>query len=221
MTLKTNQMSACNRMKSLFPEPSAVIRSGCRLRLGVCILFAAVAASCLSATGISEIQSAPYPLLYEDDSTARFGNANDDVFIEVRTEPISGKLENLAIHYKAYFPEGESIKSGDLEEYIKIRDRNAYKVTFPETYIRKRKRVDHDFEAGDIPPGWSLKRVEDPESGRPIPVLYGPVIPRYRTLYLVEGKTFLYYIFFRADGAAIQPAKEKLDTFVHKGIEYL
>ena len=38
---------------------------------------------CLPARGIDEIVTFPAPLIYEDDSTARFGDQQDNVFIEV------------------------------------------------------------------------------------------------------------------------------------------
>ena len=128
----------------------------------------------------------------------------------------------MAIHYAALFPEGEIIRPGDTEEYVKIDGRNAYKVVFRPNYIRRRKRIDgkKKLSPENIPQGWTLTNVEDPTTGKPTPVLYGPVIPRQKILYLVEGDPYIYYIFFRADGDSIEPARKKFEEFVRKGIKY-
>jgi hypothetical protein len=185
------------------------------------ILFPCLVAGCFSARGIQEIKSHPYALAYEDDSTARFADAEDTVFIEIRTAPIPKPLENLAVHYSTLFPGGETVRPGDAEEYIKIDGHTAYKVVFRPEYIRQRKRVADKEEPKDIPPGWTERTIEDPVTGKPIPVLYGPVIPRQKILYLVEGKKFVYYIFLRADGESIEPARKKFEDFVGKDIRYM
>lgn len=176
---------------------------------------------CFSARGIQEIKSHPYPLVYEDDSTARFGDTEDTVFMEIRTAGIPRPLENLAVHYSSLFPGGEIVRPGDGEEYLTIDGQNAYKVVFRTDYIRPRKRVADKEQLKDIPEGWTAKTIEDPATGKIIPVLYGPVIPRQKILYLVEGKKFVYYIFLRADGESIEPARKKLEEFVRKDLRYI
>jgi hypothetical protein len=178
-------------------------------------------AGCFSAHGIQEIKSHPYTLVYEDDSTARFSGKEDSVFLEVRTAPIPRPLENLAVHYPTLFPGGEVVRPGDGEEYLKIDGHTAYKVVFRPEYIRQRKRVTDKEQLKDIPPEWTEKTIEDPVTGKPITALYGPVIPRQKILYLVEGKKFVYYIFLRADGKSIEPARKRLEDFVGKDIRYL
>jgi len=179
-------------------------------------------AGCLATRGIIDVGSHPYPLIYEDDSTEKFADADQTVFIEVRRRKISRPLENLAIHYAALFPDGEIIRPGDTEEYVKIDGRNAYKVVFRTNYIRRRKRVEtkDKLTPGEAPPGWTLMNIEDPTTGKPTPVLYGPVIPRQRILYLVEGDLYIYYVFMRADGDSIEPARKKFEDFVRKDIKY-
>jgi hypothetical protein len=179
-------------------------------------------AGCFGNRGLTEIKKNPYSLAYQDDSTAQFADGTDNVFIEVRKTKTSRPLENLAIHYPALFPGGEIIRPGDSEEYLKINGNNAYKVAFRTKYIRKRKRVEGIL--GDtrnkIPEGWTAMTMEDPLTGKPIPVLYGPVIPEQRSLYLVQGNSNIYYMFLRADGDAIESATKEFDTFVREGIEY-
>jgi hypothetical protein len=185
------------------------------------VLLPCLLAGCFSAHGLQEIKSHPHALVYEDDSTARFADKEDTVFIEVRTAPIPRPLENLAVHYSTLFPGGTIVRPGDGEEYTKIDGRTAYKVMFQPEYIRRRKRVPEKEELKDIPPGWTVRTIEDPVTGKPIQVLYGPVIPRQKILYLVEGKKFVYYIFMRADGESIEPARKKFEDFVGKDIRYM
>ncbi len=130
------------------------------------------------------------------------------------------RLDNLAIHYGALFPDGEIIRPGDLEEYQKIDGRNAYKVIFQTKHIRKRKRLEKPLPPDKIPPGWTAQVIADPVTGTDTPVLYGPVVPQIRTVYLVEGKIYIYYVFLRANGDAIASAKNKFEEFVRKGINY-
>jgi hypothetical protein len=177
---------------------------------------------CLTTRGIIDVGLRPYPLIYEDESTEKFSDAEDNVFIEVRRRKVSRPLENLAIHYAALFPGGEIVRPGDNEEYVKIDGKNAYKVVFRTNYIRRRKRVEANDKVGpgDAPPGWTLMNIEDPTTGKPMPVLHGPVIPRQKILYLVEGDLYIYYIFMRADGDSIEPARKKFEEFVRKDIKY-
>ncbi len=162
----------------------------------------------------------PYPLTYEDDSTARFSNPDESVFIEVRRTPVSRPLENLVVHYPSLFPGGEIVRPGDAEEYTKIDGKKAYKVTFKPTYIQRRKRLDPKNEDDPPPDGWTKVTIADPDTGKSIPALYGPTIPRQKILYLVEGDSYIYYIFMRADGEAIDSARKKFDDFVGKEIKY-
>ncbi|MGB6065894.1 MAG: hypothetical protein WBG50_13920 [Desulfomonilaceae bacterium] len=186
------------------------------------LLVPALLTGCFTERSIVKAGSDPYPLIYQDDSTEKFSDSKDAVFVEVRRRKVSRPLENLAIHYAALFPGGEVVKPGDTEEYVKIDGRNAYKVVFRTNYIRRRKRIDpkKKFDPDKVPPGWTLTNIEDPITGKPTPVLYGPVIPRQKILYLVEGDPYVYYIFFRADGDAIEPARKKFEEFVRKGIKY-
>lgn len=178
---------------------------------------------CFGARGMKEITAYPYPLIYEDDSTARFASPQDNVFIEVRRAPIPRPLEHLAVHYPSLFPGGEIIKPGDREEYVKIKGKNAYKVVFRTKYIRKRKRIDDtsQWDVDAVPEGWTMARMEDPLTGEAVPVLHGPVIPRQKVLYLVQGEPYVYYILLRADGDAIRSAREKFEKFVHDDVKYL
>jgi len=182
----------------------------------------AVLAGCLAARGITEITTFPYPVTYQDDSTARFGDADDNVFIEVRRTQTSRPVENLAIHYAALFPGGEIIRPGDNEEYLKLDGKNAYKVVFRTKYIRKRKRAPerNSSEPGKVPTGWTPATMEDPVSGKKMKILLGPVIPQQRVLYLVQGDSYLYYIFWRADGDDIDPSRKKFEQFVRQEINY-
>lgn len=159
--------------------------------------------------------------MYQDDSTARFGTSDDSVLIEVRRARTSRPLENLAIHYASLFPGGEIIRPGDSEEYVKLNDKNAYKVVFGTKYIRKRKRIpDQGKQSESIPEGWSAAKMEDPETGQSVAVARGPVIPRERILYLVQGDPYVYYVSMRADGEAIESARDRFEKFVRQEIKY-
>lgn len=178
---------------------------------------------CFSSRGISEISFHPYPLVYEDDSTAKFGDPDDNVFIEVRRTPVSGPVDSLVIHYPSLFPGGETVRAGDNEEYVDLNGRKALKVVFRTKYLRKRKRAEEKPEGSlrAIPPGWRATTIEDPVTGKPISVIQGPVIPSAKTLYLVQGDSYVYYIAMRADGEHIEPARKKLEKFVREDIKYL
>lgn len=180
------------------------------------IVVIASLAGCFSARGLIELEAPPYPLSYEDDSTARYGNPDDTVFIEVRRTEVPRPLENLAIRYAALFPGGEIIRPGDTEEYSTVEGRKAYKVIFQPTYVRYRKRIDPEKKDEPPPSGWTRSTLEDPETGKPSDVLYGPTVRRYRVLYLVEGDSYVYYVFMRADGETIDSAKTKFEEFVRR-----
>lgn len=186
-----------------------------------CVIIAGISA-CLGTRGIEAIKARPYPVLYEDYSTARFGDEGDNAFVEVRTAKTSRPMENLAIHYAALFPGGEIIRPGDSEEYLRIDGHNAYKVVFRTKYIRKRKRLQETGNGGEkeVPEGWTPMTMEDPLTGKPIPVLHGPVVPQQRVLYLVQGDTKVYYVFLRTDGDSIDEAVKNFDQFVREGIDY-
>ncbi len=184
------------------------------------LLGLAVLPGCFGPRGMKEIQTRPYSVTYEDDTSARFGDGDDKVFIHVRKANLPRPLDNLAIHYPAFFPSGEIIRPGDVEEYVKVDGRNAYKVVFRTTYIRPRKLPKGPLEKEKIPDGWEARNIVDPLSGKPMDVLYGPIMSRERILYLVEGKKHLYYIFLRADGDAVESAKKKFEEFVTKEIKY-
>ncbi|MEJ2716521.1 MAG: hypothetical protein P8182_05195 [Deltaproteobacteria bacterium] len=145
---------------------------------------------------------------------------DDKVFIEVRKAKIEAPVDNLAIRYRALFPEGEIIRPGDREEYVDVDGRKAYRVVFRTKYIRRRKRLAKGQEPENIPEGATIHSILDPATGESVPVLYGPIIPRQKILYLVEGKHYIYYILLRADGDAIGPAEKKFEEFVRTGINY-
>lgn len=178
-------------------------------------------AGCFSARGMTEITTEPYPVIYQDDSSARFGTADDSVLIEVRRAKTPRPLENLAIYYPSLFPGGEIIRPGDAEEYVKFDDKNAYKVVFGTKYIRKRKRLgDESNKAESMPEGWTAAKMEDPETGKSMAVAQGPVIPRQRVLYLVQGDPYIYYVSLRADGDAIESARDRFEKFVRQEVKY-
>jgi hypothetical protein len=180
-----------------------------------------IIAGCFSSHRLKEIKGTPYPLSYEDDVTARFGDPEDDVFIEVRRAEMSRPLDNLAVHYGTLFPGGEVIRPGDSEDYVDIDGHKSYRVTYQTKYIRKRKRAPGaTTDEGEVPSGWQAVNMPDPATGKSARVLYGPAIPRERTLYLVPGKSYVYYVFLRADGEAIESGRKKFEDFVRKAIAY-
>jgi hypothetical protein len=196
---------------------------GCRSLYLICFLLGISLTSCLGTYGITEITHQPYNLIYEDDSTARFGVQDDDVSIEVRRVASPRPIENLAINYGALFPDGEVIRPGDTEEYVKVDGRNAYKVIFRPKYIRKRKRVNEKAGAKkeEPPEGWTRVTINDPLTGGPETILQGPVIRRERILYLVAGDKYVYYILMRADGDALDSARKKLEKLVSEDLKYI
>jgi hypothetical protein len=191
--------------------------------VGPALLLLVVGAlgGCFAARGMPEIRAFPYPIVYEDEAMERFSDAATGATIEVRKARISRPLDNLAIHYQAIFPGGEIIRPGDHEEYVKIGDRNAYRVVYRQKYIRKRQRVDEQASPDKVPSGWTKRSIEDPATGKPIKVLYGPVIPQQKILYLVEGPEHLYYVLLSADGDSIDEARKKFEKFVREDIQYL
>ncbi len=188
-----------------------------RLAAGLCFGLVLVIAACATTRGISEIADPPCRVIRQDKEEAVFGDDQDNVRIEIEKAKISKRLFNLAIYYKTFFPEGETIRSGDVERYLRVDGRNAYKVVFRPKYIRKRTRYKKGQE---IPPGHKLKTETDPATGKPRKVLYSPIVKRYRTLYLVEGDEYLYYILLRADGESAPAAQKEFEQFVHEGITY-
>jgi hypothetical protein len=209
----------CDEMPRRRPR----MQSGARLLGALTLLLMQMSVGgCLFAHRINEIRENPYPVTYEDDSTVKYSDKEDDVLVEVRRAKISRPVDNLAVHYVTLFPGGEAIKPGDTEEYVKVRGKDAYKVTFKKKYVRKRKRVLEGSETlpADIPPEWTSVTITDPDTGKLIPVLYGPVIPRERMLYLVPGASEVYAVFLRADGDAIEPARKRFEKFVQDEIDY-
>jgi hypothetical protein len=186
----------------------------------LCALVAVSTAGCFAARGVTELSLKPFPVIYEDEEAVRFGEKDDSALIEVERARISAPLENLAIHYRAFFPNGATVRPGDKEEYVEVAGKNAYKVTFATDYVRRRARIAKPEQEKNPPEGWTVRRIEDPSTGNVIPVLYGPVIPRQRALYLIEGDKYLYYVFMRADGDAIEPTKKKFENLVENGIAY-
>lgn len=176
---------------------------------------------CIASHRLTEISREPYRITYEDEVTARFSDPDDNVFIEVRRAEMPRPLEDLAVHYGTLFPGGEPIRPGDMEEYVDIQGLKAYKVTFQTKYVRKRKWAPQTEEGKDaLPPGWTVVNMPDPTTGRMARLWQGPPIPRERILYLVPGKSHVYYLFFRADGDAREPARKKFEEFVRTDITY-
>jgi hypothetical protein len=191
-----------------------------RPRITLWLLAISLLTGCFSARGITELKSHPYKLTYEDDSTARFSNPDDTIFIEVRRIKAARPIENLAVHYSSLFPGGEIVRPGDTEDYTKIDGKNAYKVVFKTTYVRNRRRADPKKDDDSPPPGWTRVTIEDPETGSEIPAFYGPVIPKQKILYLVEGDSYIYYIFMKAEGDDLESARKKFEDFIRTGIDY-
>lgn len=185
-----------------------------------CALVTAALAGCSATRGVTELTLKPFPIIYEDEEAVRFGDKRDQALIEVERARVGTRLENLAIHYRAFFPNGATVRPGDREEYVKVAGKHAYKVTFPTEYVRRRERITKPEQEQDPPEGWTVRRIEDPTTGDTIPALYGPVIPRQRAFYLVEGGKYLYYVFMRADGDAIEPTKKRFADLVENGIAY-
>jgi hypothetical protein len=193
------------------------------LKCSILMVLTVFLSSCFGVRGFTEITASPYPLISEDDSIARFGDADGNTFVEVRKEQTSRPVEHLAVHYRSLFPGGEIIRPGDSEEYVKINGKNAYKVVFRTKYIRKRKRLGSKSEVDpeSIPEGWTPAKMEDPVTGEIVRVLHGPIIPQQKILYLVQGDPYIYYVFLRADGDSIKSAKKKFEKFVQEDIKYL
>ncbi len=177
---------------------------------------------CFGAPRVKDYSSVPLPIIYEDDSTTKFRDQDDDKFIEIRKSPTSRPVENLAIHYPALFPGGEVIRPGDAEEYTMINGKSSYKVVFRTKYIRKRKRLDgKDPNLEEkIPEGWTKSAIEDPSTGTRIPIMLGPVIPQHRVLYIVPGENYTYYLFMRVDGENYEQSLKDFDKFVREGMTY-
>ena len=188
----------------------------------LCLLLPGILAGCFSTHSFREIVRTPYPLVEQDDAATRFGNQEDDVAIEVRKAKIDRPVDNLAVHYVTLFPDGEVIRPGDTEEYVKVGDKNAYKVTFRSKYIRKRKRCDESQQLtpAEIAKGWKMTVIRDPHTTKPVQAMYSPVIPTQKILYLVEGTSHVYYVLLRADGDAIKDGQKEFEKFVREGIDY-
>ncbi|MGO8880488.1 MAG: hypothetical protein ACLPVO_16240 [Desulfomonilaceae bacterium] len=178
--------------------------------------------NCFGPRGMSEIKYRPLPLINENSSLAKLSDTSDDVSIEIRKAPVSKPIENLAIHYPALFPDGETIRPGDREEYVPIGNKTAYKVVFSTKYIRKRKRLQtqNGKIVNDIPPGWTESTFEDPVSGKKIPIMIGPIIAEKKILYLVPGSESVYYVLLNVDGNDHEDAIKNFDKFVKQGINY-
>jgi hypothetical protein len=186
-------------------------------KLFLIVIAALVYNACVSSSAQNILRQKPLPNIVSEDSVLKLSDNDESVLFEIHTAKISKPINNLAIHYSSLFPEGEAIRPGDTEEYVKIDGHNAYKVTFRPAYIRQRKRLK---DLPEIPQGWKTAKIEDPVTGKPLEIAYGPVIPRQKLLYLVEGNKFVYYVFMRADGDAIESARLKFDEFVRTGIDY-
>jgi len=178
--------------------------------------------NCFGPGGMSEIKYRPLPLINENSSLAKLSDTSDDVSIEIRKAPVSKPIENLAIHYPALFPDGETIRPGDREEYVPIGNKTAYKVVFSTKYIRKRKRLQtqNGKIVNDIPPGWTESTFEDPVSGKKIPIMIGPINAEKKILYLVPGSESVYYVLLNVDGNDHEDAIKNFDKFVKQGINY-
>lgn len=193
-----------------------------RRHLLTIVTMAIFVSGCMGSSQVKDYTLAPIPVIYEDETTTRFRDVDDDKFIEIRKTPTSRPVENLAIHYPALFPGGEIIRPGDTEEYTMINGKNSYKVVFRTKYIRKRKRLNQKqiAEKEDIPPGWTKSVIEDTASGSRTPIMLGPVVPQHRILYLVPGDHNVYYLFMRIDGENYDQALKDFDRFVREEVNY-
>jgi hypothetical protein len=193
-----------------------------RRHTAIILTVALFVTGCMGSSQVKDYTLAPIPVIYEDETTTRFRDADDDKFIEIRKTPTSRPIENLAIHYPALFPGGEIIRPGDTEEYTMINGKNSYKVVFRTKYIRKRKRLNEKqiAEKEDIPAGWTKSVIEDTASGSRIPIMLGPVVPQHRILYLVPGDHHVYYLFMRVDGENYDQALKDFDRFVREEVSY-
>lgn len=186
------------------------------------LVIGTILCGCASGTGIRDLKFDSYKKEIVSDNQVKWVDSEDNVFVQLQTAAISQPVNNLVVHYGSLFPSGEPIRPGDTEEYLKINNRNAYRVVFRPTFIRQRKRLT-DKQISDptlIPNGWTKTSIEDPLTGESVDAMYGPIIPRQRVLYLVEGDKFVYYIFLRADGEAIDKELKKFDSLVKTRIAY-
>ena len=186
------------------------------------VTVALFVSGCFGRAQVKDFSSAPIPIIYEDETTTKFRDDEDDKFIEIRKAPTSRPIENIAIHYPALFPGGEVIRPGDTEEYTMINGKNSYKVVFRTKYIRKRKRLNEKDLSDDfkVPEGWTKSSIQDASTGAKIPILLGPVIPQHRILYVVPGEQNIYYLFLRFDGENYEQAIRDFDRFVREEMTY-
>lgn len=184
--------------------------------------MALLVSGCLGSSQIKDYGLPPLPVIYEDETTTKFRDTDDNKFIEIRKTPTSKPIENLAIHYPALFPGGEIIRPGDTEEYTMINGKNSYKVIFRTKYIRKRKRLSEKELSGkvEIPADWTRSTIDDASTGSKIPILLGPIIPQHRILYVVPGEQNVYYLFMRVDGENYEQVMKDFDKFVREEVNY-
>ncbi|MGC8658150.1 MAG: hypothetical protein ACP5U1_03665 [Desulfomonilaceae bacterium] len=171
---------------------------------------------------MSDIKYSPLPLVRESRNLAEFSDASRDATIEVKKVQVSKPVENLAIHYPSLFPDGETIRAGDREEYAHIGDKTAYKVIFQTKYIRKRKRLKskNGKVIGNIPEGWTESKFEDPVTGQEIPIIIGPTVPEKKILYVVPGSENVYYVLLKVEGQDNDDLVKKFDKFVKEGVNF-
>lgn len=181
------------------------------------IILFLISSGCITTRGLNEIKSDPYPVVQKGKTETRYADPDNSVSIEVKTIKKTNPVKNLAIYYPTLFPGGLPVRAGDTEEYLRVQGKNAYKVTFKPTMIRKRKRY---TEGEPIPPGWVKGKMEDPDGGKTAEILYGPVIPKQLVLYLIEGDTMVYNIVLTAEDGEIESAKQKFEQFVQNDIAY-
>lgn len=193
-----------------------------RMHPVILLTVALFVSGCFGNAQVKDFSSAPLPVVYEDETTTKFRDNDDDKFIEIRKAPTSRPVGNLAIHYPALFPGGEVVRPGDMEEYTLVNGKNSYKVVFRTKYIRKRKRLSEKDLSGEpkIPEGWTKSSIEDPSTGSKIPIMLGPVIPQHRILYMVPGEQYVYYLFMRVDGENYEQALKEFDRFVREDMTY-
>ncbi|MCL5125546.1 MAG: hypothetical protein M1511_13820 [Deltaproteobacteria bacterium] len=181
-----------------------------------------LAQSCFGPSGMSDIKYNPLALVSDSRNVAEFSDAANNVSIEVKKVQVSKPVENLAIHYPSLFPDGETIRTGDREEYAHVGNKTAYKVVFQTKYIRKRKRLQtkNGKLIGDVPEGWTESKFEDPVTGKKIPIIIGPVIPEKKILYVVPGSENVYYVLLKVDGQGNDNPVKNFEKFVREGINY-
>ena len=144
------------------------------------LLVPVLLAGCLATRGIVNVESRPYPLVYEDDSTERFSDSEDTVFIEVRRRKVfHARWKTWRFTMQRYSLAGRSLGRVTPRTISRLTAGTHTKWSSKQTTSEGENgsKPTRNWAPGDAPPGWTLTNIEDPATGKRIPVLYGPVIP--------------------------------------------